>query len=147
MKHLKKMNELFLWDNLKVKFKNGENLAKEYLRSNPEVLDQIKSNIENLNTDEQIRLLSIKDKLNSLVKNPDATEEIIGEDVLENQSKISKILEKIGKWLGIGTLLVTIFGGIVTIIYGLLQAEPLIAIIGFIVFFIGTGINSMKSSD
>ena len=56
-------------------------------------------------------------------------------------------LEKIGEWVGLGTTLLSMFSGVVMSIGGLLSNMPGTAILGFILLFIGAGINSITADD
>ncbi len=147
MEHIKSINEFFSFSKAKEEFQKGQKLAKEYSNKNPEVLSEIQSNIENLIPEKKGILSKIVDKLKGLTEKPEEVENIIGESILlEDLSGFSKILDKIGKWLGIGTLLATIFGGAATTLYALAQGETSMAILGLIVFFIGTGLSRINFS-
>ena len=146
MEHIKSINEFFTFSKAKEEFQKGQILAKEYLNGNPEVLSEIQSNIENLSPEKKGILSKVVNKLKSLTEKPEEVENIIGDDLLESESKFSKILDKIGKWLGIGTLLATLFGGAGTTFYALAHGETSMAILGLIVFFIGTGLNRINFS-
>jgi hypothetical protein len=145
MEHIKSINEFFSFSKAKEEFQRGQDLAKNCLKDNPEVLSQIQSNIENLDTEKKSILSKVFNKLKSLTEKPEEVENIIGESILlEDLSGFFKILEKIGKWLGIGTLLATIFGGAGTTLYALAQGETSMAILGLIVFFIGIGLSRIN---
>lgn len=145
MEHIKSINEFLSFSKAKEEFQRGQDLAKEYSNKNPEVLSQIQSNIENLDKEKKSILSKVVNKLKSLTEKPEEVENIIGESILlEDLSGFFKILEKIGKWLGIGTLLATIFGGAGTTLYALAQGETSMAILGLIVFFIGIGLSRIN---
>ena len=149
MEHIKSINEFFSFSKAKEEFQRGQDLAKEYSNKNPEVLSQIQSNIENLDPEKKSILSKVVNKLKSLTKKPEEVENIIGESILLEELSgfldgFSKILDKIGRWLGIGTLLATIFGGAGTTLYALAQGETSMAILGLIVFFIGIGLSRIN---
>ena len=147
MEHIKSINEFFSFNKSIEEFQKGQILAKEYLNKNPEVLSEIQSNIENLSPEKKSILSKIVNKLKSLTEKPEEVENVIGDDLLESESRFSKILDKIGRWLGIGTLLITLFGGAITTLYALMQEQTTMAIIGLIVFFIGTGLSRINFLD
>ena len=151
MEHIKSINEFFSFSKAKEELQKGQDLAKECLEENPEVVSKIQSNIENLSPEKKGILSKVINKLKSLTEKPEEVEEvenIIGESILLEESGyvdgFFKILEKIGKWLGIGTLLATIFGGAGTTLYALAQGETSMAILGLIVFFIGIGLSRIN---
>ena len=82
--------------------------------------------------------------INSFTGNQEEVDKILGPGVLESEeSKIESILRKIGEWTGTGLLLLSVFGGIITFFHGVISNMPLLGALGFIVFLIGVGINSM----
>ena len=124
--------------------KEGAERAEMYLEENSQILEQMLLSINNLSSSEKSQLLSIKPLINSFTGNQEEVDKILGPGVLESEeSKIESILRKIGEWTGTGLLLLSVFGGIITFFHGVISNMPLLGALGFIVFLIGVGINSM----
>jgi hypothetical protein len=103
--------------------------------------------IEQLTPEERTKLENAKSKLDNLAAKPEVVEEIIGEANLFESQGFSKILDKIGAFLGIGSILAPLLGGLGAIIYGGFENQPLLVIIGIISTFIGMGLMNMNGGD
>ena len=139
MKHVKSINEFFSFSKAKENFIKGQDMAKEYISKNPEIIDEVAHKIEKLTTEERERLESAKSKLDNLASKPEVAEEIIGESNLNESSR----LDKIGAFLGLGSILTTLLGGLGSMIYGGFNNQPLFVIIGIISTLIGIGLTNM----
>lgn len=147
MKHVKSLNEFFSFSKAKENFRKGQEMAKEYISKNPEILDEVAHKIEQLTPEERARLENAKSKLDNLAAKPEVAEEIIGESNLNESSRLDSIIDKIGAFLGIGTILTTLLGGLGSLIYGGFNNQPLFVIIGIISTLIGIGLANMNGGD
>ena len=129
--------------------KEGARKAQQFLNDNPQFLDQLLDSIEGLPEEDKRTLLSIKPIINSFTGSPRETKAILGRDIYESREneKVKTTLEKIGEWVGLGSTLLSMFSGVVMSIGGLLSNMPGTAILGFILLFIGAGINSITADD
>ena len=129
--------------------KEGARKAAQFLNENPQFLDQLLDSIDGLPEEDKRTLLSIKPIINSFTGSPRETKAILGSDIYESREneKVKSTLEKIGEWVGLGTTLLSMFSGVVMSIGGLLSNMPGTAILGFILLFIGAGINSITADD
>ena len=143
MKHVKSVNEFFSFSKAKENFRKGQEMAKQYISENPEIIDEVAHKIEKLTTEERARLESAKSKLDNLASKPKVAEEIIGESNLNESSR----LDKIGAFLGIGSILTTLLGGLGSMIYGGFNNQPLFVIVGIISTLIGIGLTNMGGGD
>lgn len=129
--------------------KEGARKAAQFLNENPQFLDQLLDSIDGLPEEDKRTLLSIKPIINSFTGSPRETKAILGSDIYESREneKVKTTLEKIGEWVGLGTTLLSMFSGVVMSMGGLLSNMPGTAILGFILLFIGAGINSITADD
>jgi hypothetical protein len=146
MKHVKSVNEFFSFNNAIENFRKGQKIAEEYITENPEILDEVAHKIEQLTPEERTKLENAKSKLDNLAKKPEVAEDIIGESNL-NESSRHSIIDKIGAFLGIGSILTTLLGGLGSLIYGGFNNQPLFVIIGIISTLIGIGLTNMGGSE
>ena len=147
MKHVKSLNEFFSFSKAKENFRKGQEMAKEYISKNPEILDEVAHKIEQLTPEERARLENAKSKLDNLASKPEVAEEIIGESNLNESSRLDSIIDKIGAFLGIGSILTTLLGGLGSMIYGGFNNQPLFVIVGIISTLIGIGLTNMNGGD
>jgi hypothetical protein len=143
MKHVKSLNEFFSFNKAKENFRKGQEMAKEYISENPKVLDEVKQRLEDLTTEQKAKLHSAKSKLDKLAENPETAENMIGESIINESSR----LDKIGAFLGLGSILTTLLGGLGSMIYGGFNNQPLFVIIGIISTLIGIGLTNMGGSE
>jgi hypothetical protein len=139
MKHVKSLNEFFSFNKAKENFRKGQEMAKEYISKNPKVLDEVKQRLEDLTTEQKAKLRSAKSKLDKLAENPETAEKMIGESIINESSR----LDKIGAFLGLGSILTTLLGGLGSMIYGGFNNKPIFVIIGIISTLIGIGLTNM----
>jgi hypothetical protein len=139
MKHVKSLNEFFSFNKAKENFRKGQEMAKEYISENPKVLDEVKQRLEDLTTEQKAKLHSAKSKLDKLAENPETAENMIGESIINESSR----LDKIGAFLGLGSILTTLLGGLGSMIYGGFNNQPIFVIIGIISTLIGIGLTNM----
>jgi len=147
MKHVKSVNEFFSFNKAKENFRKGQEMAKEYISKNPEILDEVAHKIEQLTPEERTKLENAKSKLDNLAKKPEVAEDIIGESNLNESSRLDSIIDKIGAFLGIGSILTTLLGGLGSMIYGGFNNQPLFVIIGIISTLIGIGLTNMGGGE
>jgi hypothetical protein len=147
MKHVKSVNEFFSFNKAKENFRKGQEMAKEYISKNPEILDEVAHKIEQLTPEERTKLENAKSKLDNLAKKPEVAEDIIGESNLNESSRLDSIIDKIGAFLGIGSILTTLLGGLGSLIYGGFNNQPLFVIIGIISTLIGIGLTNMSGGE
>jgi hypothetical protein len=143
MKHVKSINEFFYFNKAKENFRKGQEMAKEYISENPEIIDEVAHKIEKLTTEQRARLESAKSKLDKLAENPETAEKMIGESIINESSR----LDKIGAFLGLGSILTTLLGGLGSMIYGGFNNQPLFVIVGIISTLIGIGLTNMGGGD
>jgi hypothetical protein len=122
-------------------------MAKQYISENPEVLDEIKQRLEDLTPEQKAKLRSAKSKLDKLAENPEAAEEMLGESIINEGSRFDRIIDKIGAFLGLGSILATLLGGLGSLIYGGLANQPLLVIVGIISILIGVGLTNMGGGE
>ena len=147
MKHIKSVNEFFSFNKAKENFRKGQEMAKEYISKNPKILDEVAHKIEQLTPEERTKLENAKSKLDNLAKKPEVAEDIIGESNLNESSRLDSIIDKIGAFLGIGSILTTLLGGLGSLIYGGFNNQPLFVIIGIISTLIGIGLTNMSGGE
>jgi hypothetical protein len=147
MKHVKSVNEFFSFNNAKENFIKGQEMTKKYITENPKILDEVAHKIEQLTPEERTKLENAKSKLDNLAKKPEVAEDIIGESNLNESSRLDSIIDKIGAFLGIGSILTTLLGGLGSLIYGGFNNQPLFVIIGIISTLIGIGLTNMGGSE
>ena len=147
MKHVKSVNEFFSFNNAKKNFIKGQKMAEKYITENPEILDEVAHKIEQLTPEERTKLENAKSKLDNLAKKPEVAEDIIGESNLNESSRLDSIIDKIGAFLGIGSILTTLLGGLGSLIYGGFNNQPLFVIIGIISTLIGIGLTNMSGGE
>lgn len=139
MKHVKSINEFFSFSKAKENFRKGQKMAKQYISENPNIIDEVVHKIEKLTTEQRARLESAKSKLDKLTENPETAEKMIGESIINESSR----LDKIGAFLGLGSILTTLLGGLGSMIYGGFNNQPIFVIIGIISTLIGIGLTNM----
>jgi hypothetical protein len=147
MKHVKSVNEFFMLGKASENFRKGQEMAKEYISKNPKVLDEVKQRLEDLTTEQKAKLRSAKSKLDKLAENPETAEKMIGESIINEGSRFDSIVDKIGAFLGLGSILATLLGGLGSLIYGGLANQPLLVIVGIISTLIGIGLTNMGGGD
>ena len=143
MRHVKSVNEFFMLGKARENFRKGQEMAKQYISENPEVLDEVKQRLEDLTPEQKAKLRSAKSKLDKLAENPEAAEEMLGESIINEGSRFDRIVDKIGAFLGLGSILATLLGGLGSLIYGGLANQPLLVIVGIISTLIGVGLTNM----
>ncbi len=129
--------------------KEGARKAAQFLNENPQFLDQLLDSIDGLPEEDKRTLLSLKPLINSFTGSPRETKAILGMNVYESEEKekVKTTLQKIGEWAGLGASLISMLSGIIISIGGLLDRMPMTAILGFILLFIGAGINSLTGNN
>ena len=143
MRHVKSVNEFFMLGKARENFRKGQEMAKQYISENPEVLDEVANRIEELSPEQRAKLQNATSKLDKLAEKPEAAEEMLGESILKEASRFDSVIDKIGAFLGIGSTLATLLGGLGSIIYGGFENQPLLVTIGAISTFIGMGLMKL----